>query len=51
MGIERKGGKPAASEERQIKADNVQSATIEAGKRKPGQEPKKNQPGQTPKGA
>lgn len=49
MGIERKGGKPGASEERQIKADKVQSAATEAGKRKPGREPRKNQPGQAPK--
>jgi hypothetical protein len=49
MGTERKGGKPAASEERQSKADKVQSAAVEAGKRRPGREPKKNQPGQEPK--
>jgi hypothetical protein len=40
MGTERKGGKPGASEERQSKADKAQSASIEAGKRRSGQEPK-----------
>jgi hypothetical protein len=32
MDTERKGGKPAASEERQASADKVQAAAIEAGK-------------------